>query len=398
MDVSRSVRRRAGFAGQLTAQNAGTVAIAAIQLGPKRHGQSLFRAISITMALAGCAHTQLNSNTLDVASTIQSLYREQALLNLSQFIDDPNTIPSQVDISGGTVETQDGVTSSLNLPLGNQVVRNGSTLVVQTIQENVRALMLGANGSWRQNWSITPVTDANALRRLRALYRFAIHHEKCSDECAKKKLKDEYMININRSINNEHIVVDVNRMLEPQCVVCINDDIISQKLDGNKKNEIGSSSKSELAVPTNLNLKPLKETAKDGAEHSGAKLSQQRSSGDFSKTSDNDNQIVMDTSLRFHISKYLHAGWLYWKSDSVEPSLKETPPAPCQNTKGEQLPDCREHSLGHYGHHELLMTETDYQAGVLSDFLLFLLPQADPRLPAPPAAGGSGGGGKGAGS
>jgi hypothetical protein len=214
--------------------------VAGMRMTGIRCARQPFGAISLSIALAGCAHTQLNSNTLDVAGTIESLYREQALTNLSRLIDDPNNIPSQVDISSGSVQTQDSITPSLNLPLGNQIVRNGSTLVIQTIQENVRALMLGVSGSWTQSWSITPVTDTNALSRLRAVYRYAINdyyqengglNRRCNDdndsvndeklkqECAEQQLKNTYNLNI--IATNNGMVVDASRVIEPQCVICL---------------------------------------------------------------------------------------------------------------------------------------------------------------------------------
>jgi hypothetical protein len=227
--------------------------------------------ICLAFALAGCAHTQLNSNTLDVASTIESLYREQTLTNLSRLIDDPNTIPSQVDISGGSIQTQDSITPSLNLPLGNQVMRNGTTLVVQTIQENVRALMLGVSGQWSQSWSITPVTDANALRRLRAVYRYAIGYKyyyqdngqidsKCNDtdpmedeelkqNCANNELLSRY--NLNKMATNNNIVIDSSRIMEPQCVVCLNNPALLAK-QNTKNQEEQTILGSYLTLITNL--------------------------------------------------------------------------------------------------------------------------------------------------
>jgi hypothetical protein len=56
------------------------------------------------------------------------------------------------------------------------------------------------------------------------------------------------------------------------------------------------------------------------------------------------------------------------------------------------------HSLGNYGEYELAMDKHDYDDGVLGRFLLFLLPQADPRLPLPTSAGSQGNGKSGSGS
>jgi hypothetical protein len=62
------------------------------------------------------------------------------------------------------------------------------------------------------------------------------------------------------------------------------------------------------------------------------------------------------------INPKLKRGWLYW--DGAD-SWKRLP--------NEELVD-----LGHFGSHELYMTKADYKAGVLSDFVLFMLPVAEP--------------------
>jgi hypothetical protein len=59
--------------------------------------------------LSGCASTQLNYNTLDVARSVESIYTRQALANLSKYIDEPNAIPSQLDLLQGTVQTSNSI-------------------------------------------------------------------------------------------------------------------------------------------------------------------------------------------------------------------------------------------------------------------------------------------------
>jgi hypothetical protein len=51
------------------------------------------------ISLAGCASTQLNYNTLDIAGSVSSLYTKQVLSNLSKYIDEPEGLPAQVDIA-----------------------------------------------------------------------------------------------------------------------------------------------------------------------------------------------------------------------------------------------------------------------------------------------------------
>jgi len=110
-------------------------------------------AIFLSAALVGCAQWELNSNTLDLAHSIESLYRDQALTNLSRLIDDPNTVPSQVDITSGQIQTQDQATGQGTLPLGNQVMStamNGA-VNVSSIVESFRQLVFGLNASRQQS-------------------------------------------------------------------------------------------------------------------------------------------------------------------------------------------------------------------------------------------------------
>jgi hypothetical protein len=193
------------------------------------------------VALSGCAHTQLNSNTVDLAQSLDSLYRNQALINLSRLIDDPNTLPSQVGIASGQVQTQTQASGSGTFPIGSQVVQGlpsgaaaGTALSLSSITEQVRSLMFGLNNTAQQGWSINPVIDSNALRRLRAIYRYVLHYDPsyyetwykrdaeirtdCPDgkdiDCINKAmLKRSHNLNIVATNNN--LVIDSSRILVP---------------------------------------------------------------------------------------------------------------------------------------------------------------------------------------
>ncbi len=150
-----------------------------------RHRLHLWRSMLVMgVALSGCAHAQLNSNTIDLVQSLDFLYRKQALINLSRLIDDPNTLPSQVDITSGQVQTQTQASGTGNFPIGSQVLETlpsgagaGTALSVSQITEQVRSLMFCLNNTQQQGWNINPVTDSNALMRLRAIYRYVIHYD-----------------------------------------------------------------------------------------------------------------------------------------------------------------------------------------------------------------------------
>jgi hypothetical protein len=130
-------------------------------------------------AMGGCASTQLNYNTLDLAATTDNLEIQQIFYNVGKFKADPNNaVPAQVAIGSGTVQTAITATPSY----GDSVTR--STAVATTVSATPSVVttltrtvlqVLGIQGSdqWTQSWAIAPINDGNALRRLSALYSFA---------------------------------------------------------------------------------------------------------------------------------------------------------------------------------------------------------------------------------
>lgn len=137
-------------------------------------GQTI-RAAVVLLFLAGCASRQLNYNTLDIASAVESLYTKQVLENLSKFIDEPFATPSQLDFAAGTVQTSNSVTPTITFPLSTSVATAVGSATTKTTTIAGSSLGIGASDSWQQNWTVTPISDANTLRNLRALYRYVIY-------------------------------------------------------------------------------------------------------------------------------------------------------------------------------------------------------------------------------
>jgi len=130
---------------------------------------------------SGCASTQLNHNTADLASSLSSLEKTQILYNLAQAITDPEFVPSQVTISIGTAQTSNSVNPSISIPLGPtfSVVNRASTGTrIRNDVSNVSTIAAPAIGvqftdAWNQSWTMVPASSANQLRRLRTMYQFA---------------------------------------------------------------------------------------------------------------------------------------------------------------------------------------------------------------------------------
>jgi hypothetical protein len=69
---------------------------------------------------------------------------------------------------------------------------------------------LSAQDAWQQNWNIVPLSDANTLRNLRALYRYVIYPN--------ASLQVEYTVA--RVDKGGKFIKDPYALAEPQCVLC----------------------------------------------------------------------------------------------------------------------------------------------------------------------------------
>jgi hypothetical protein len=164
-----------------------------------------------SFALMGCASTQLNYNTLDVASTIDSLYVKQTLNNLSKFIDNGEALPSQIDVAAGTIQTSNSIAPAVTgVPLTNTVVRTGVGAVMSSSHSGA-AVGVTASDSWQQSWTIAPITDGDSLRNLRALYRYVVVDG--------ASLLDEYKPALIATAKG-NFQVDPYALRPPHCVLC----------------------------------------------------------------------------------------------------------------------------------------------------------------------------------
>jgi hypothetical protein len=156
-----------------------------------RRGMLTFCALGVL--LSGCASTQLNNNTLDLASTVGNLQTEQVLNNLSLFFDNPASLPAHIDLSAGTASTTYSVNPTVTTPLSaattvlDQTVRTISGAPSTAIQHQASSTRAGFAGSvtasdaWSQSWSYQPIIDGDELRRLRALYAYALGYGSDAD-------------------------------------------------------------------------------------------------------------------------------------------------------------------------------------------------------------------------
>ncbi len=161
--------------------------------------------ICVALSLSACASAQLNYNTADLASSLNSLARKQIFFNLSQALSDPEFVPSQVTISIGTAQTANAVNPNINVPLGPSFTttnrfssgRNeGSQFTTQFLAASP-SLGVQVVDAWNQSWTMVPANSANQLRRLRALYQFATgtfaRHGNGTEELTLEKAEKQFL-------------------------------------------------------------------------------------------------------------------------------------------------------------------------------------------------------------
>jgi hypothetical protein len=212
------------------------------------------------LAASGCASTQLNYNTADLASSLNSLTKRQIFFNLAQAVTDPEFVPSQATISVGTAQTINSVSPSISVPVGLPVMTTarlgtganpaGSFFSTQ-VTSPTPTLGVQFVDAWNQSWTMVPINSATQLRRLRALYQYAtgtlprrIGAGELTLEEAERQFLCDYplqahpvspgsgnvvfkidgCLNNNTSASRAHVVHANPTFLQgPSCVICIDD-------------------------------------------------------------------------------------------------------------------------------------------------------------------------------
>ena len=144
--------------------------------------------IAVSATITGCASTQLNYNALDLAGTVDKLVINQIVENIAKFLDQPSAIPAQVAIPSGSVTTTTQAGFNWGLPITkavtatDQFVRSASPSVTAIGSTVAATSMLTPNASdqWSQNWALSPLLDADQMRRLGALYRYVTHPDEAN--------------------------------------------------------------------------------------------------------------------------------------------------------------------------------------------------------------------------
>jgi len=122
--------------------------------------------LSITTSMvSGCTALQTQENTLEQLATIGNIRYSQTITNLSQAIDENDSVPSQGVTNSGTA------TSSATGGIGATFVQvAGSAFNPFALARSAKTVSPTASLNWQNNWGITPISDPQDLQNLRALY------------------------------------------------------------------------------------------------------------------------------------------------------------------------------------------------------------------------------------
>ena len=115
---------------------------------------------TVLFLISGCASTQLNHNTMDLASTTDDLLQRQVLHNLERFIDSDAAIPAQIVITSGAASTTNSLTPSISAPFANSVVQSvtpGKGVTGSQLTRPAITGSLSASDTWSQNRGFAPI-------------------------------------------------------------------------------------------------------------------------------------------------------------------------------------------------------------------------------------------------
>ncbi len=186
--------------------------------------------IAVCLLVCGCASTQLNYNTADLASSLNSLTKRQIFYNLAQTLTDPEFVPSQATISIGTAQTLNAVTPSVSIPIGLPTVTiardgtgrfAGSQFSTQ-VTSPTPTLGVQMTDSWTQSWTMVPLNSAPQLRRL--LCEYPLQAFNVAPNSGNVVFKIDGCPNNNTRESQSRVVhVDPTFTQGPSCIICIDD-------------------------------------------------------------------------------------------------------------------------------------------------------------------------------
>lgn len=142
----------------------------------------------LTISNLGCAtHRALHQHTVAANITVTDIYYQQVLNNVALFVNNPASMPSFSVVTAGTVNIQDQAGGSLSptySPTLPYQLQGGGALPILSI-------LFGVNGSRTisENWSTSPVTDSDNIRRMRCAFQLLVGCETSECDRCTERLK-----------------------------------------------------------------------------------------------------------------------------------------------------------------------------------------------------------------
>jgi len=126
-------------------------------------------AAGAALALGGCAAVQVRENTLQMVDSVSRIRDVQVLRNLSAAINDHDMVPTQILLTTGQASVSADAGASASFPRFRLFDGKGE-------------LDLSTGGEWTAQWQVSPVTNADDLRRLRNLYVLIVSTDQQYDD------------------------------------------------------------------------------------------------------------------------------------------------------------------------------------------------------------------------
>jgi hypothetical protein len=126
-------------------------------------------AAALVASLGGCAGPILNQYTEYLGPTVGTLEERQILKNLGRFVDNQWAMPGHVELANGQIQATNQLGVNLKYPYTHTAAPSGVTLASGS-EFDVNP----AQTQDQESYSLLPVTDSDDLRRLRAIYHYAV--------------------------------------------------------------------------------------------------------------------------------------------------------------------------------------------------------------------------------
>ncbi len=145
--------------------------------------------VCISLNLSGCTHFALQKDTVRTTNTLADLQFQVVLDNVARFHCNPDTLPSFAVANSGIVSVLDtagaGVSPTYSPTLTFNQQGGGALPILSLL------FPFSASRAVTENWSLTPITDADNLRRLRCAYRLLVMGESTPNyEFCSKQMKE----------------------------------------------------------------------------------------------------------------------------------------------------------------------------------------------------------------